>query len=87
MTKIGFQDRLSLNAGQKYSAILSTFIKPPFVIKIFVLSILSDRFRQVLLYGICVTCIGTRSEGNATIHLLKCGSLRSASFVIGYQRL
>ena len=46
-TKIGFQDRLSLNAGQKYcimlqgehSAILSTFINLPFVIKIFVLSI------------------------------------------------
>ena len=35
-----FQDRLSLNAGQKgeHSAILSTFIKLPFVIKIFVLS-------------------------------------------------
>ena len=46
-TKIGFQDQLWLNAGQKYcrmlqwehSAILSTFIKLPFVIKIFVLSI------------------------------------------------
>ena len=46
-TKIGFQDQLSLNAGQKYcrmpqgehSAILSTFIKLPFIIKIFVLSI------------------------------------------------
>ena len=45
--KIGFQDQLSLNVGQKYcrmlqrehSAILSTFIKLPFVIKIFVLSI------------------------------------------------
>ena len=45
--KIGFQDQLSLNAGQKYcrmlqrehSAILSTFIKLLFVIKIFVLSI------------------------------------------------
>ena len=42
--KIGFQDQLSLNAGQKYcrmlqgehSAILSTFIKLPFVIKIYV---------------------------------------------------
>ena len=42
--KIDFQDQLSLNAGQKYfrmlqgerSAILSTFIKLPFVIKIFV---------------------------------------------------
>ena len=45
--KIGFQDQLSLNAGQKYcnmlqgehSAILLTFIMLPFVIKIFVLSI------------------------------------------------
>ena len=45
--RIGFQDRFLLNAGQKYcrmlqgehSAILSTFIKLPFVIKIFVLSI------------------------------------------------
>ena len=44
--KIGFQDKLSLNAGQRYcrmlqgehSAILLTFIKLPFVIKIFVLS-------------------------------------------------
>ena len=56
--KIGFQDRLSLNAGQKYcrmlqgehSAILSTFIKLPFAIKSFILSILSGRLRQVLLY-------------------------------------
>ena len=45
--KIGFLDRLSLNTGQKYcrmlqgehSTILSTFIKLPFVLKIFVLSI------------------------------------------------
>ena len=46
--QIGFQDQISLNAGQKYcrmlqgehSAILSTFInKLPFVIKTFVLSI------------------------------------------------
>ena len=44
---IGFQDQLLLNAGQKYcrmlqgehSAIRSTFIKLPLVIKIFVLSI------------------------------------------------
>ena len=55
--KIVFQDRLSLNAGLKFcrrfkgehSAILSTFIKLPFVIKIFVLSIFEwplkkDRF-------------------------------------------
>ena len=42
--KIGFQDRLSLNAGQRYcrmlhSAILSTFIKLLIVIKTVVLSI------------------------------------------------
>ena len=57
-TKIGFQDQLSLNVGQKYcrmlqgehSAILLTFIKLPFVIKIFVFVFLSGRFTQVLLY-------------------------------------
>ena len=46
-TKIGCEDRLLLNTGQKYcrmlqgehSAILLTFIKLPFVIKILVLSI------------------------------------------------
>ena len=46
-TKIVFQDGLSLNAGRKvlqnapreHSAILSTFIKLPFVFKTFVLSI------------------------------------------------
>ena len=50
--KVGFQDQLSLKAGQKYcrilplehSAILSTFIKLPFVIKILVLSILEWPF-------------------------------------------
>ena len=41
---LGFQDQLSLNAGQKYcrgehSAILLTFIKLPFVIDNFVMSI------------------------------------------------
>ena len=48
-----FQNRLSLNAGQKYCrmlqcehfAILSTFIKQPFVIKIFVLSIFERPFK------------------------------------------
>ena len=57
--QIGFQDRLSLNAGQKYcrmlqgehSAILSTFIQLPFVIKMFVFAFfLSGCFTQVLLY-------------------------------------
>ena len=55
--KIGFQDQLSLDAGQKYCrmlqgehyAIISTFIKLLFVIKISVLYILSGCFTQVLL--------------------------------------
>ena len=55
--KLGLQDQLSLNARQQYcrmllgehSAILSTVIKLQFVIKIFVLSIFSGRFTQVLL--------------------------------------
>ena len=62
--QISFQDQLSLNGGQKYcrmlkgehlatlehSAILLTSIKLPFVINIFILSSLSGRFTQVLLY-------------------------------------
>ena len=50
--KIGFHNQIWLNAGQKYcrmlqgehSAVLLTFIKLPFVIKIFVLSVLSGGF-------------------------------------------
>ena len=38
------------NAPRGHSAILLTFIKVPFSIKTFVLSILSGRLRQVLLY-------------------------------------
>ena len=56
-TRMGFQYNISLNAGQKYcrmlqrehSAIPPTFISLQFVFKIFVLSILSDRLKQVLL--------------------------------------
>ena len=57
--KIGFQDRLSLNAGQKYrrmlqgkhSAILSTFIKLPLMsLRPLFCLFLSGHFTQVLLY-------------------------------------
>ena len=56
--KIGFQYRLSLNAGQKYcrmlqgehSAIRLTFIKLPFSLKTFVLSI----FKWLLKTGFTV---------------------------------
>ena len=54
--KIGFQDQLSLNAGQKYCrmlqahpAMLLTFIKLPFVLKFCLF--LSGRFTQVLLFS------------------------------------
>ena len=40
------------NAPREHSAILSTFIKLPFVFKTFVLSIFSGRLRQALLYFI-----------------------------------
>ena len=51
-TRFGLQEQLSRNAGQGYcrmlkvehSAMHSTFIKLPIVIKIFVLSILSGCF-------------------------------------------
>ena len=60
-TKIGFKNRLLLNAGQKYcrmlqgehSAILSTFIKLQFVIKTFVLS----TFEWPLKTGFTVLCM------------------------------
>ena len=56
--KIGFQDRLLLNAGQKYcrmlqgehSAIVSTFVKLPFAIKTLFCLFLSGGLRQDLLY-------------------------------------
>ena len=49
--KIGFQDQISLNAGQcEHSAIFSTFIKLPFVIKIFVLSIFEWQFYTCFTY-------------------------------------
>ena len=58
--KNGFQDRLLLNAGQKYCRILqwehfaklSTFIKLPVVIKIFVLSV----FEWPFYTGFTVQC-------------------------------
>ena len=57
--QVGFQDQLSLNAGQTYSwilqgehsAILTTFIKLSFVIKIFVLSILEWPFYTCFIVG------------------------------------
>ena len=59
-TKIGFQDRLSLDAGKKYcrmftSEIHSSFIKRPFDFKAYVLSILSGLLGQDLLYAVAPT--------------------------------
>ena len=77
----GFQDQLWLNAGQKYcrmlqgehSAILSTFIKLPIVIKIFVLSIFEWpfwRFTQVILYSWYVTLISSIIPGVKSFSLI-----------------
>ena len=63
--KNGFQDQLSLNAGQKYcrmlqgehSAILLTFIKLPFVIKMFVLSIFELPFYTGFTVNLLTLCI------------------------------
>ena len=60
---IGFQDQLSLNAGQKYcrmlqgehSSILSPSIKLPIVIKIFLLSIFEWQF-YINLTAHCMLC-------------------------------
>ena len=73
-TEIGFQDQLSLNAGQKYcrmlqehSAKLSTFVKLPFVIKIFVLSIFEwpfyTGFTVPIRYSVHLTCSFSRMKG------------------------
>ena len=55
--KIGFQDQSLLNAGQKYcrllSAILVSFIKVPFIIKLFVLPIFDWPFYT----GYTVQCV------------------------------
>ena len=50
------------NALREHSAILSTFIKLPFVMKAFVLSILSGRLTQVLLCSL----LDKNSLGNFT---------------------
>ena len=73
-TENGFQDQLSLNAGQKYcrmlqgehSAILSTFIKLPFVMKIFILSIFEWPF-----YTGFTRLIQPRKTGNHPNRTLK----------------
>ena len=78
--KIWFQCRLSFNADQEYcrmlqrehSAILSTFIKLPFVIKIFVLSILhrfycnkikltviAKYFNNIIIFYVFTRCCGS----------------------------
>ena len=51
----------------EHSAIRSTFIKLPFVINIFVLSILSGRFTQVLLYMITIILAQKRENTNSLL--------------------
>ena len=46
------QVKVLQNAPREHSAILSTFIKLQFVVKYFVLPIVSGRFKQALLYSV-----------------------------------
>ena len=78
---IGFEDQLLLNAGQKYgrmlqrehSAILSTFIKLPFVFNTFVLSI----FEWPLKTGLTLIYFrGTNFEGNTSNVIWGTGNIR-----------
>ena len=62
------KDKLSLNAGQNHSAIHLTFIKLPFVIKIFVLSI----FEWMFYTGFTVQtlCLKTFSDSENISHMI-----------------
>ena len=69
--QIGFQDQLSLNAGQtfcrmlqgEHSAILSTFNKLQFVVKIFVLSIFEWQFNTGFTVCQNISAISTIFSG------------------------
>ena len=75
--KIGCQDKLSLNAGQKYcsmlqrehSAILSTLIKLLFVIKTFVLSI----FEWPFYTGLTLVLLVAAAEAYQPVQVLSLG--------------
>ena len=78
-----FQDQLSLNAGQNYcrklqwdhSAILSTFIKLPHVIMIFILSIFERPFFAD--FAVHVTIFASTLNVFVLIYTCICYSLRS----------
>ena len=73
--KIGFQDQLMLNADQKYCrmlqgehfAILLTFIRLPFVIKIFVLSI----FEWPFYTGLCPSILMVKVSSNILYFIVR----------------
>ena len=73
--KIGFQDQLSPNADQReHYAILLTFIKLPFVIKIFVLSIFEWPFYKGFTVAFpCQTCLQTELYFCFSLHMTYLG--------------
>ena len=81
--KIGFQAQLSLNAGQKncrkgeHSAILSTFIKLPFVMKIFLLKDLNDNF----IIDLCSCCQAWGHISSGTVNFSTISTLKTWSIV------
>ena len=54
----------------EYSAILSTFIKLPFVIRFFVLSFLSGRSTKVLLYILMHTICDVFEKGEIALEYM-----------------
>ena len=80
---IGFQDKLSLIAGQKYcrmlqgehSAIFSTFINLPFIIQAFILSI----FKWPLKTGFTVHALSALSRHGAILIVFNINNLRHKS--------
>ena len=88
--KIGFQDQLSLNAGQKYcrmlqgenSAILSTFLQIPFVSNIFVLSFLSGHFYTGLTVPLILYLCGYALLDNHSLGAVSwlCGGVVGINF-------
>ena len=89
--KIDFQNQLPLNSGQKYmycrrlrgehSAILSTFIRLPFVIKIFVFSI----FEWPFYTGFTVYQLDNSTASNILISLQKSFLSKPTSFNFSFE--
>ena len=71
----------------EHFAILLTFVKVPFVIKVFVLSILSGHFTQVLLYNILTEPRGQEQSFKALDHDWRSSSATSCYQEYGFPKI